>query len=279
MRLRISAGLVWALGCTLGFSQESKPAFEAISIRSAAMKAEEGKGRGGGIGASRGGPGTSDPERYHGNSVSITQLLLQAFDIQPYQLSAPDWASTTRFDVDAKVPAGASKVQFNLMLQKLLESRFSLKAHHKDKDFPAYNLVVVRRGPRLKEAAVAGAPGAVQPPRNAPCPAGRTPGMTSPGTLIPCRYDGYLGRAVPLNVLVQMLQNELDGPVVLDKTGLTGNYDLFLGFAKSGRDSEADPLPSIFTAVQEDLGLKLESAVTLVDMLIVDHVDKVPSSN
>ena len=109
------------------------------------------------------------------NNVSLAQILQRAYDVKSYQISGPDWMSSARFDVSAKVPAGATKAQSNVMLQNLLADRFKLVLHHSTKESSIYVLLVAKGGPKLKEAAKESTDGAA-----AGTPSGDR-GMDGPG--------------------------------------------------------------------------------------------------
>jgi uncharacterized protein (TIGR03435 family) len=201
----------------------------------------------------------------HVSCLTLRALIQIAWAIsEPSRvLGTPAWASDLTYAIDAKV-AGEDVATFgkqsisqrNRMLQALLRDRFRLNAHLDRRELPVYQLVVAKGGPRLKEA---------------------TPDEAAKPTLW-LRNSGEIDSiSMPLHSLPSMLARELDRPVV-DKTGLTGNYDFALKFtpaAAAGSDSED---PSIFTAIQEQLGLRLEPARAPIDVLIVDHVEQ-PSGN
>src|SRR5580704_12455909 len=136
------------------FAQEPvKPDFEVVSIRPArgqptvlptGMRV---------IGAMQGGPGTSDPERLNGNGVTPFALISRAFGgLKRYQISGPTWINNTRYDLNAKIPPGASKEQVELMFQSMLEDRFKLKVHHESQEHTAYNLTIAKGGLKLRES-------------------------------------------------------------------------------------------------------------------------------
>src|SRR5258706_15278617 len=127
---------------------DSALTFEVASIKPAAPP-EMGMMRVG----SRGGPGTGDPTRFTASNFSLSNLITTAYDLRPYQLTAPSWVNSERFDVVAKVPEGATKEQFRAMLQNLLVERFKLVIHRETKELPVFELVVGKGGPKFKESA------------------------------------------------------------------------------------------------------------------------------
>ncbi len=236
-----------------------KPAFEVASIRPASGKPAPGTQ---GLGLLRGGPGSADPERLTGNSVNLRILLQRAYGLQTFQVIGPDWISTALFDIAAKVPPGATKNDFNLMLQSLLEDRFKMKLHHETREFPAYNLVVAKGGFKLKEAAPDASGGTIitRPPKDG---------------------SGFVttGRGAKLAGLASVLQNQLKGSVITDQTGLTDIYDFRFEFSPPDVGAAGDfSAPSIFTALEKELGLKLEPTKTQLDCIIIDHIEQ-PSEN
>jgi uncharacterized protein (TIGR03435 family) len=146
-----AAGLLTAVGVAFGqpdAARTANPAFEVASVKPSppldVMAVLEGKAH---VGT------TVDKARVDIGSVSLLGLVCQAFQLKPYQLAGlPDWAATTRFDIAAKLPEGASRNQVPEMLQSLLVERFKLATHHEKKEQSVYALVVAKNGPKLKEA-------------------------------------------------------------------------------------------------------------------------------
>jgi uncharacterized protein (TIGR03435 family) len=195
---------------------------------------------------------------------------------------APAWLAESRFDIQATVSADvASQVvmgfgQMAPTLRALLEDRFKLKAHMETRDEPIYELVKARTdgrlGPGLRASGVdclalvqqrRDNPSAAQP-LPSPCRAGlkASPGMFSAGSS-------------PIANLVPTLTTAT-GRMVFDRTGIAGNFIIELTWTPTGLPadpSSGDAPPSIFTAVQEQLGLKLESATGPVDVLVIDHIE------
>jgi uncharacterized protein (TIGR03435 family) len=202
----------------------------------------------------------------------------------------PDWLNTALFDVVAKtgadVPAGPAGVGPKLlMLRTLLEERFKLVVHHENREAPVYALSLARRDGRLGSqlrrsdvdcrALLLARGGAPVPPQAA----GERPlcrADTSPGGRMSA---GALTMADFANVLARMTNRP-----VIDRTGLPGSFDLDLQFSPAGlpsaappnpdRPAAADDNPSLFTALQEQLGLKLESTRAGVDVLVIDHAER-----
>jgi len=250
--------------------------------------------------------------------MSLAELIPIAFKVKPYQVSGPDWMRSQRFDILAKLPAGATKEQVPELLQALLQERFQLKAHRENRENNVYALVVGKGGPNLKEsppdsnAPAEPAPGAltfgagdnqfsVNPSRGGATVVSAQGGTTkiTPGP------DGTLRMEmskVTMPAFVEMLTPLVDRPVV-DMTELKGNYQVAMDIsmetifnvarssgvnlgalgargAVPGQPAAAtDPSgSSIFTSIQQ-LGLRLESRKMPAEFIVVDHVEKMPSEN
>jgi uncharacterized protein (TIGR03435 family) len=213
-------------------------------------------------------------------NLSLANLIADAYNIKLYLISGgPSWVNSTSFDVDAKVDTTdvetfkkLSPAQRRLMLQKLLADRFHLAVHIETKTLPVYDLVIASGGSKLKLAAPDPPPPADANPSDPP-PKPRGMMRMGPGTL-------FL-QDMPLSSFVEQLSYSV-GRTVINKTGLSGKYDLSLKWtpddqdpADSGSDNNA---PGLFTALQEQLGLKLEPSKGPVDTLIIDHVE-MPTAN
>jgi uncharacterized protein (TIGR03435 family) len=212
-------------------------------------------------------------------NFSIKDLIASAYEIKRYLISGgPSWVDSAGFDVQAKVAAEDVAVfknlpatQRGLMLRKLLIERFHLAVHIESKTLPVYNLVVAGGGPKLTVAA----------PDPPPAPDADPSDKPKPRSWISMGNGMVKLENMPLSGLVNQLGYSLDHPVI-DKTGLTGKYDLSLKWRPDNQppsdNSSADELPGLFTALQEQLGLKLEPSKGPVDTLIIDHVE-MPTAN
>jgi uncharacterized protein (TIGR03435 family) len=265
----------------------AKPMFEAVSIRPGSGRPVEVKGMPI-VGMMRGGPGTPDPERLTGNSVTLRDLLLSAYFVRPQQLAGPGWIDTTTYDINAKIPPGTTNDQFQLMLQSMLEDRFKLKLHHETRSIAGYNLVVAKGGLKLRDSVSLDACAAGSRPIGGTCREGsiyQSGIMKSAGTeqtmlsMSPPGLSRIIrGSANPLSALIPFLEPALGGPIVTDKTGFTDKYNFRFEFASPTYTGQDDtPLPSLFTALEE-AGLKLESVKTAADVLVIDHIEQ-PSGN
>jgi uncharacterized protein (TIGR03435 family) len=222
------------------------------------------------------------PDGLRGTGVTVRFLLYEGYGgINNEQvIGEPGWTSTDGFDIEAKVaPADVptlAKMTFEqrrTMFQSILADRFKLAVHHETRELPIYVLSIAKGGPKLKQSA----------PDD---PAATTPRRR--GMMI--NNGKVTANDAQLSMLVTALSRNL-GRTIIDKTGLTGNYDFSLqwadneGSAAPGADGAAsagagaaDPGASIFTAVQEQLGLKLESTKAPTDVIVIDHIER-PSEN
>jgi uncharacterized protein (TIGR03435 family) len=197
-------------------------------------------------------------------NVPVRSLIMSAYNlIMLDQISGlPDWAERENFDVEGKLDVDTAEVfaklprtdqikQSALMLQNLLADRFKLRVRIEMKDLPVYNLVVAKNGIKMKEAS---------PSENS-------------------SYSMGMGRinskAMDLAALIASLSNPA-GRKIIDKTGLTGKYQVDLTWAWN--DDPNATGPSLFSALQDQLGLKLEPAKAPVDVVVIDHLER-PSEN
>jgi uncharacterized protein (TIGR03435 family) len=230
-------------------------------------------------------------------NASITDLIRFAYMVKSSaQLpQEPRWINSDKFDINAKI--GESQIeamkkltpdqrfeQNRLMVQSLLSDRFSLKLSSQTKTLPVYAMVVAKSGPRLKEVEGLSPP---QPGHSPPPPPpAATPASAPMPTLMGRRGELKAG-AVSMPFFTDWVsrQPEMSDRVVIDATGLKGSYDFELNWSpEDGRTPLLNGVPqestgpSIFTAFQEQLGLKLESRKAPVEILVIDHVDR-PSKN
>jgi uncharacterized protein (TIGR03435 family) len=252
--------------------------FEAASVKPSAPPPPDG---GGFRITTKGGPGTATPGIFTTENYPISGLVTMAYDVKRYQVTLPGWMDTERFEIRANVPEGATKEQFRTMLQNLLAERFKLTVHHENKEMPGYELVTGKSGPRFKESAEATA--------NTPAtlaPASGGPKLDAEGfPILPPGVSQIVvkGRArrqttnETMDKFVTFLSNQVGRPVA-DATGLKGKYDIVLAWSVGAPSTGDEQGISIFTAVQ-GLGLKLVPKTGMVEMLVVDHAEKLPVAN
>jgi uncharacterized protein (TIGR03435 family) len=237
-----------------------------------------------------GGIGTSDPTHYAWHGAWLVNFMTQAFGVRADQIDGAAYLKvrTERYDVVANIPAGATQEQFNAMLGNLLRDRFHMRFHMDSKVIPVYALRVGKNGPKFKETARrTGEP-------TAPVRVGGD--RDAQGFIVvPPEFKGMLSWPVPgemfttaQDVTMAELARTLESPVVgrpiIDETGLTGHYDFKIRFHWAGRSTtdsgaDSDPAPSVFTAVEDQLGLKLESSTHSFPQLVVDSIDRDPTEN
>src|SRR6185437_6197754 len=201
----------------------------------------------------------SDPGAllFTAHNVSLDFLIQMAFGVQADRIEGgPSWMDSTFHDVSAKPNAekGPTYEQLKPMLQQLLAQRFHLQTHMEEKEMKGYSLVVAKGGQRLTRS---------------------KSGVTGGLYILP---NGLRASGLNLKDLASLLSSRLKQPVK-DDTGIQGKFDVKLNFAPPETDVVDSSLPSIFTAVQEQLGLKLEPAKVPVQMLVIDHVERVPTEN
>jgi uncharacterized protein (TIGR03435 family) len=259
------------------------PAFEVASI-----KLHAGGGSFGGTGVS---PGTMRLD-----NRPLWHLIRMAYAVMDFQIAgAPEWVKSEGFDIVAKAEGDLSGGRMLLALRALLEDRFQLKVHREVKEGPVYNLVVARSGLKLQQSKEGSC--VILDPVHFPRPApgekplavcdirmavnGPNRTLTATGTKI--SVPDMTGVAIaPFTFYLSQILNR----TVIDKTGLTGMFDFHLEFAPddvtpgiAASGDASDPLgPSIFAAMQEQLGLKLEAGEGPVELLVIDHVEK-PAGN
>jgi bla regulator protein blaR1 len=224
------------------------------------------------------------PDGFSATNVPLREFIRMAYQVQEFQMSGgPPWINSERYDIEAKVDSSAAEQlrqldqdQHRRMLQPLLEDRFQLKVHWEQKELPVYALAVAKNGPKLHEAKA----GDTYPDGF------KGPDGVGHAGLMRIGPGGITAQGVPMDAIVRLLSQQL-GRTVVDKTGLKGNYDVQLQWTPDngpasmmGPDSKPAPDsgPSIFTAIQEQLGLKLESQKGPVDVLMIDSVGR-PSAN
>lgn len=232
-----------------------------------------------------------NPANFGATHASLKDLIRFAWHFKSDDQidGAPGWIGTEFYDVQAKIsdaeveafnkmPLDQRFEQRRTMLQALLVDRFQLKASVQMRERPVYALVVAKGGLKLKEVEVSPLP----PPGTPHAPGGHYP------QLHPTGHNQFTASAWPMNMMADWLSyfSELGNRIVIDDTGLKGNYDWVLnGVSQQPAPPQAadsattdEPPTSIFTALQEQLGLKLEPRKAPVEVLVIDHVER-PSPN
>ena len=230
-----------------------------------------------------GGPGRpltwdETPDGLMISNVMLELLIRQAYGVQSYQIEgAPEWVNQEEYDISARIDDVETRhlrtltkeqamAERRLMLQALLADRFQLAVHHETKEGPVYALAIAKNGPKFQEAT---------PPARPEMPISMGGGLLT--------FKG-----APMSTLVRLIAQVIGRPV-LDRTGLMGNYaftlkwtpdefDLPANMQQSNEISAEPNGTSIFTVIQDQLGLRLESTKAPIDSLIIDHVSR-PSPN
>lgn len=247
-----------------------------------------------------GGPGQPDPARWSCENLSVANLIQFAYDLRTNQLEGIDRFGGPTFNIEAKIPAGATKEEFRQMAQNLLAERFSLKVHREQKEMAGYELVVAKGGPKFKESEPEKPADPNAEPARPPTPGPGRLTMNKEGYPdLPPERSGmaimngmaaHRGVRSTMEQLATMIAGQVGRPVV-DATGLTGKYDTHLQWTAS-RPSAAPPSadaavpvasdpggPTITSALQDQLGLRLESKKVTIQVLVVDSVAKTPTEN
>jgi uncharacterized protein (TIGR03435 family) len=234
-------------------------------------------------------------------NVSLNDLVEYGWDVKDFQISGPGWMESTRFDVLLKVSGGATKEQTRVMMQHLLEARFGLVLRHSTKEESIYRLVVAKNGSKLEESSKQSGSEPVDE-------SGRGGGGRGAGMMMePGGRMKLVANGATIADFLRPLALQLDRPVV-DQTGLTGKYDITLEFTPdpaimrakmaalgvgpppamtadgaqqgpSGGSTDSGPAETIFSALPDQLGLRLESRRGPVDFLIIDNIRKKPTEN
>jgi uncharacterized protein (TIGR03435 family) len=203
-----------------------------------------------------------DDGNFDALNVSLKTMILGAYNLKGAQLfGLPKWGDSAHFDIKAKIIdpdrkqlEALTSEQFQSMQQPILTDRFQLKFHHEMKNLPVYELVTMKGGPKFKEATPAELKG--------------DQGMTV-----------HNGKLVATGVTVSRLVDNLSAQlqrVVVDKTGLTAKYSFQLNWSADDAPPPAPDItapPDIFTALQEQLGLKLQPGKAEIDTFVIDHVE------
>lgn len=200
--------------------------------------------------------GISEPvgTEFRAQAMPLSALVQMTFGINPNQMVIPDWAQSVKFDIAAKTGSGVPLTyeQMRPLMLKMMAERFRMTYHRETRDVQGYDMVVAKDGLKLTPA---------------------KPGSSKGGGAGPGAIDMP---NTTMKSFAGMLTAKLKRPVA-DKTGAAGDYEVKLRFAPEG-DAES-PLPSIFTALQEEMGIKLQSAKVPVEMVVIDHLEKVPTEN
>jgi len=203
-------------------------------------------------------------------NLSLDMIVAAAYGVAGYQIYGPQWLRQERFDIVGKTDAPeAAENEIRPLLQSLLAERFRLTLHRETRQLPAYVLTVAKNGPKLEPAAE----GSQVPFKKANKTGGKN----------------IVADRLTMPQFAEILSHRLSRPVQ-DKTGLSGTYRVRLEWAAQEKDNALKPAkparvkrtsdsPSIFTALQDQMGLRLDARKAQVELLVIDHVEKTPTAN
>jgi uncharacterized protein (TIGR03435 family) len=274
LRVRMKALLLLAVACS---ALAQTPKFEVVAVKPASPD------QGGTM--SRGGPGTRTPGTWMCRNVTIKNVVMIAYDTWiEGELVGPGWTDELRFDIDAKLPSGAPKDSLRPMLREMLADRFGLKVHTQPKEVQGYELVIAKGGPKFREAAPESSIERPQPGRDGfyratldtngfPAPIPGVPGFWS--------VDNH-ARSQWFRVTLSRVAGDLRthaGKPIEDATGLKGLYDVSLYWLTDTRPGAEPSGPTLFEALPQQLGLRLQSKKVTIESIVVDHIERVPTEN
>lgn len=265
--MRTSIGLL--MMCCVGFCQPAKkPEFEVARVRMIDPNDTILVGM------------NADPSMVSYRNLTLRDAIRGAYMVRDFQIVGPDWMSTVRFEVDAKVPQGASSEDIPLMFQSLLKQRFGLQFRRDPKEMQVYSLQVGKDGPKLKDP-VARAPGQQL--------AMGTDGKPRAMVMFGGSTEAVTVTAPAASLLTLVgVTSRFTGKPLVDDTGIQGEYNFTLKFAPEVASSggftlpmpgpNSDPAPTLAEAVKE-YGLKIETKKENIDMFVVTHIEKTASEN
>jgi uncharacterized protein (TIGR03435 family) len=186
-------------------------------------------------------------------NMSLRAYICRAYSVRDYQVSGPDWLASEKFDIVAKYPPHSGDSQPGPRLQKLLADRFKLAIHRESKESPVYALVAAKNGPKIKAVEDSGDHST--------------------------NNDGHhlTAKGITMARLAEFLSRNMDRPVV-DLTEMKGVFDLTLDWTPEKAGDDADG-PTLLTALQQQLGLKLQPHKAPIEMIVVDHAERIPVEN
>jgi uncharacterized protein (TIGR03435 family) len=248
MQARIPAIFIFAAASCLA----QPPAFEAASIRPSTQARNNINETNDGIEFFRVTPGLLTIQ-----GASLRVCIEWAYEIPPFQIQGPDWLKDVGFDIVAKSAGPVDEDHMRLMMRTLLAQRFGLKTHSEHKEVQVYELTLAKGGPKFHESTTEGPP----------------------------LFSGNNGRLVAERVTMTDLTEKISEPLgrpVIDATGLKGRYDIHIdatAYMTSSGSQSMDVTALLFNALQQQLGVKLESRKDSPEILVVESVEKTPTEN
>ena len=248
----IRAFTIATLGTLLSGAVFGQPAFEVASVK--VNKSGESEPT-----------GDAKNGRFTLHNCPMFVIVARAYQVNFDRIDGPEWLKTERYDIDAKFAPDTTGEDLWLMVQNLLAERFKLVAHHEQKPVTVWALVVAKKGPKLQ-------PPAADSPLTREC--------TRQGLQLTCQARKITTAEFAERFLHWTSRNWFGLPIV-DQTGLTGVYDFSLTWTMTNRSDDPVEAPgvSLFDALQDQLGLKLEQRKAPVDRIVIDSMEKVPTEN
>jgi uncharacterized protein (TIGR03435 family) len=280
LALAVAAIIVIVAATSLRLNAQASSSIEAFEV--ASIKPRTGEPAG---------PAPTSPDRFIRPDATLAELIRYAYNLQEFQIDGgPGWLASSRFDVNAKAAAAPTSIDgMRALVRRLLQDRFALKAHLESRELSLYEMVVARGDRRLGERlrpstldceALLSAGTATADDRTR-CDLRFRPKMTTDGDRPSIYSMTLMLQGTTLARLATLLQNPARR-IVVDKTGLSGTFDLELEFTPQGERPRGLPPgpppppsdgPPLLTAIQEQLGLKLESVRGPVSVLIIENAE------
>jgi uncharacterized protein (TIGR03435 family) len=208
-----------------------------------------------------GGPGTPSPGQIVCKSFPLHALLMSIYRVKETEIIGPPWLKDRYYDITAKVPPGVTMTQTRVMIQNLLIDRLKMKMHREAREEPGYELSVAKGGLKMKDAAVSAD--------------GKTSIREEPGLGGLARVTGQ--SVSSSRIATFLMQRLLHWDHVVDRTGLTSNYDFKLEFVPENANDL--PGPDLITALRQQLGLQLTPKKVSTEVIVIDSANEHPIEN
>jgi uncharacterized protein (TIGR03435 family) len=232
--------LIFAAALMRAQGSEKKASFEVAAIHAAKDDGDH--------------DSSSDQGLFRTHNLTLKRLMALAYEVDMRQITGgPSWVDADSYDITARIPAEfAQREKLPELIQSLLADRFQLSIHREPRQIPGYELVVAKKGPKMERA---------------------KPDQT--GSNIRSRNTHLIAENVTMEAFARSLSRNRDiGELVVDKTGLTGGFQFELDWTPERADATSDDRPSIFTALQQQLGLKLDTAKVPILAVVIDRAEK-----
>jgi uncharacterized protein (TIGR03435 family) len=234
-------------------------------------------------------------------SLPMRDYIARAYRVKLYQVTGPDWLTSERFDLNAKLPAGSSSEQIPEMLQSLLEERFQIKLHREKKELPVYALTIGKAPLKIQESATGVASDAARKGEVSLAASGSAAGVSvdlGNGSYYTFNNGKFEIKKVSMDMLARQFERYVDRPII-DVTELKGNYDLAVSVTPEDYQAmlvraavnagmilppqalrllDSGSITSLIDGLQQ-LGLKMDARRAPLDMLVIDQLSKTPTEN